>query len=95
MLQLPSIRLFQNVTFYDSIKATVKRGKNKIQKGANPERAIRNAYDKTCDCLEILDKRIHIQQRALTCQIKALPHMFQRPLLHRQNRFHQVNVNYL
>ena len=49
----------------DSIKATAKRIKNQIQKGANPEKAARLGYEKTCDYLDILNKRILIQQRAL------------------------------
>ena len=56
----------------DSIKATVKRIKSQIQKGANPEKAARHGYKKTCDYLDILNKRIPIQQRALACQNKAL-----------------------
>ena len=56
----------------DSIKATIKRIKSQIQKGANPEKAARHGYEKTCDNQEILNKRILIQQRALACQSKAL-----------------------
>ena len=64
----------------DSIKATSKWVKTQIQKGASPVRAARNGYDKTCDYLDILDKRIHIQQRALACQGKALSHILQREI---------------
>ena len=42
------------------------RGTMQIQKGANPERAARIGYNKTCDYLDILDKRIHIQQIVFT-----------------------------
>ena len=34
----------------DSIKATVRRLKSQILKGASPEKAVRNGYEKTCDC---------------------------------------------
>ena len=62
----------------DSIKATVKRIKSQIQKGANPEKAARHGYEKTCDYLDILNKRIPIQERALACLSKALAHILQR-----------------
>ena len=64
----------------DSIKATAKRGKILIKKGADPERTMRNAYDKICDYMEILDRMIHIQPRALASQSKSLLHMIQRDL---------------
>ena len=64
----------------DSIKATVKSSKSQIQKGANPEKAARHGYEKTCDYLDILNKRILIQQRALACQTEALAHILQREL---------------
>ena len=44
------------------------RIKSQIQKGANPEKAVGNGYEKTCDYLDILNKRILIQQRALAYQ---------------------------
>ena len=52
-------------------------GLTQIQKDANFERAARNSYDKTCDYLDVLDKRI---QRGLACHSKALSHMLQREL---------------
>ena len=64
----------------DSIKATVKQIKTQIQKGANPVKAARNGYEKTCEYLDILNKRIFIQQRAFAYQSKALAHIFQREL---------------
>ena len=51
-----------------------------IQGNLSPEWAARNACDSNCDYLDILNKRIHIQQRALACQGKALSHMLQRDL---------------
>ena len=62
------------------MESVVKHGKTHIQKGAYPDMVIRNAYNKTCDYLDILDKRIHIQQRALAYQSKVLAHMLQRDL---------------
>ena len=59
----------------DSIKSTIKKAKHQILKGADPERAIKNAYETTRDYMDIWDKRIHIQQRALACQSKAMTHM--------------------
>ena len=73
-----SNRIIENCR--DSINATATWGKNQIYKGADPKRAITNAYYKTCDYMDILDKRIHIQQRAVACQSKALSHMLKRDL---------------
>ena len=63
-----------------SIKATFKRVKSQIQKGADPERAVRRSYDNACDYFEIINKRILIQQRALACLGKAVAHILQREL---------------
>ena len=62
----------------DSIKSTVKKAKHQILK--DPERAIKNAYETTRDYMDIWDKRIQIQQRALACQSKAMTHMLCRNL---------------
>ena len=62
----------------DSLKATSKRVNTQIQKGAKPKIAAKNGYERTCDYVEIQDERIHIEQRALDCQSKALSHMLQR-----------------
>ena len=70
--------IMQNIR--DSIKATSKWAKHQIQKGTNSERATRYAYAKTCDYLDIFDKKIHIHQRVLAYQSKALSHMLQRDL---------------
>ena len=48
----------------DSFKSTFKKVKSQIQKGANPEKAARRGYENACDYLEVLNKRILIQQRA-------------------------------
>ena len=63
-----------------SIKATFKRVKSQIQKGANPERTVRRGYDIACDYFEIMNKRILIQQRALACLGKSVAHVLQREL---------------
>ena len=64
----------------DSIKSTAQKVKSQIQKGANPEKAARHSYETTCDYLDVLNKRILIQQRALACLSKALAHTLQREL---------------
>ena len=52
----------------EGIKATAKQVITPIQKVANPKNAARNGYENTCDYLDILNKRIYIQQRSLACQ---------------------------
>ena len=63
-----------------SIKATFKRVKSQIQKGADPERAARCGYENACYYFEIMNKRILIQQRALACLSKSVAHILQREL---------------
>ena len=63
-----------------SLKATFKRVKRQIQKGANPEKAARCGYENVCDYFEIMNKRICIQQRALACLSKSVAHIPQRDL---------------
>ena len=63
-----------------SIKATFKRVKNQIQKGADPKRAARRGYENACDYFEIMNKRILIQQRALAFLSKSVAHILQREL---------------
>ena len=50
-----------------SAKATIKKAKSQILKGADPDRAIRQGYESACDYFEVMEKRILIQQRALAC----------------------------
>ena len=66
--------------YQPSIKATFKRVKSQIQKGADPERAIRRGYENACDYFEIMNKRILIQQRAIACLRKSVAHILQREL---------------
>ena len=63
-----------------SAKATFKRVKNQIEKGADPERAARRGYENACDYFELMNKRILIQQRALACLSKSVAHILQREL---------------
>ena len=64
----------------DSLKSTAKKVKSQLQKGAKPEKAARCGYETTCNYLDILNKRILIQQRALACLSKSLAHILQRKL---------------
>ena len=55
-----------------SLKSSFKKVKIQIQKGANPEKAARRGYGQACEYLEIWNKTILIQQRALACLIKQI-----------------------
>ena len=61
-----------------SLKSSFKKVKSQIQKGANPEKAARCGYEEACEYLEIGNKTILIQQRALACLTKSLAHVLQR-----------------
>ena len=63
-----------------SLKSSFKKVKSQIQKGANPEKAARHGYEEACEYLEIWNKTILIQQRALACLSKSLAHILQREL---------------
>ena len=63
-----------------SAKATFKRVRNQILKGAGPERAARRGYENACDYFELMNKRIFIEQRALACLSKSIAHILQREL---------------
>ena len=62
------------------LKATFKRVKSQIQKGANHEKTARLGYEHACEYYEIMNKRIFIQQRALACLSKSVAHILQREL---------------
>ena len=62
------------------LKSTFKKVKSQIQKGANTEIAARRGYDNACDCFEVLNKTILIQQSVLACLSKSLAHILQREL---------------
>ena len=75
IFQLPSTRLFHTVTLLMKAAGTTSKlplrvARIKLKRG--------QTYDKTCDFLDVLDKRIHIKQRALACQTKALSDMLLR-----------------
>ena len=63
-----------------SLKSTFKRVKSQIQKGANPEKAATRGYEQACEYLDIWNKTVLIQHRALTCLSKSLAHILQREL---------------
>ena len=60
-----------------SLKSTFK---SQIQKGANPEKAAKHGYEQACEYLELWNKTVLIQHRALTCLSKSLAHILQREL---------------
>ena len=63
-----------------SLKSTFKKVKSQIKKGADPEKAAKRGYEQACEYLDLWDKTILIQHRALTCLSKSLAHIFQREL---------------
>ena len=63
-----------------SLKSSFKKVKSRIQKGSNLEKAARRGYEEACEYLEIWNKTILIQQRALACLSKSLAHVLQREL---------------
>ena len=63
-----------------SLKSTFKRVKSQIQKGANPEKAAKRGYEQACEYLDLWNKTVLIQHRALTCLSKSLAHILQREL---------------
>ena len=63
-----------------SLKSSFKKVKSQIQKGANPEKAARRGYEEACEYLELWNKTILLQQRALACLSKSLAHVLQREL---------------
>ena len=70
-----------NVTLCQhSLKATFKKVKSQIRKGADPEKAAKRGYQEACEYLDLWNKAILIQHRALTCLSKSLAHIFQREL---------------
>ena len=63
-----------------SLKSPFKRVKSQIQKGANPEKAAKCGYEQACEYLDLWNKIVLIQHRALTCLSKSLAHILQRVL---------------
>ena len=50
-----------------SLKATSKKVKSQIRKGADPEKAAKRGYEEACEYLDLWNKTVLIQHRALTC----------------------------
>ena len=62
------------------LKSTFKKVKSQIKKGADPEKAAKHGYEEACEYLDLWNKTILIQHRALTCLSKSLAHILQREL---------------
>ena len=65
--------------YQNSLKSTFKKVKSQIQKGANPEKAAKHGYQEACEYLDLWNKTILIQHRALARLSKSLAQM---PHLH-------------
>ena len=63
-----------------SLKATSKRVKSQIRKGADPDKAAKRGHEEACEYLDLWNKTVLIQHRALTCLSKSLAHILQREL---------------
>ena len=63
-----------------SLKSTFKKVKSQIRKGADPETAAKREYEQVCEYLDIWNKTVLIQHRALNCLSKSLAHILQREL---------------
>ena len=60
-----------------SLKSTFKKVKSQIRKGADPEKAAKRGYEEACEYLDLWNKTLLIQHRALTCLSKSLAHILQ------------------
>ena len=63
-----------------SLKSIFKKVKAQIRKGADPEKAAKCGYDQACEYLDLWNKTVLIQHRALTCLSRSLAHILQREL---------------
>ena len=63
-----------------SLKSTFKKVKSQIKKGANPEKVAKHGYEEACEYLDLWNKTLLIQLRALACLSKSLAHILQREL---------------
>ena len=63
-----------------SLKLTFKKVKSQIRKGADPEKAAKHGYEEACEYLDLWNKTLLIQHRALTCLSKSLARVLQREL---------------
>ena len=63
-----------------SLKSTFKKVKSQIRKGADPEKAAKRGYEEAFEYLDLCNKTILIEHRALTYLRKSLAHILQREL---------------
>ena len=63
-----------------SLKSIFKKVKSQIRKGADPEKVAKRGYEEACEYLDLWNKTLFIQHRALTCLSKSLAHILQREL---------------
>ena len=63
-----------------SLKSTFKKIKSHIRKGADPEKVAKRGYVEACEYLDLWNKTLIIQHRALTYLSKSLAHILQREL---------------
>ena len=63
-----------------SLKSTFKRVKSQIQKGADTEKAAKRGYEQAGEYLDLWNKTVLIQHRAVTYLSKSLAHLLQREL---------------
>ena len=54
-----------------TLKSTLKKVKSQVKKGADPEKAAKHGYEEACEYLDLWNKTILIQHRALTCLSKT------------------------
>ena len=80
LLPLPRLLLAMPLKCQYSWKSTFKKVKSQIRKGADPEKAAKRGYEEACEYLDIWNKTVLIQHRALTCLSKSLAHILQREL---------------
>ena len=63
-----------------SLKSTFKKVNSQIRKGADSEKAAKRGYEEACEYLDLWNKTLLIQHRALTYLSKSLSHILQREL---------------
>ena len=63
-----------------SLKSTFKKVKSQIRKHVDPEKEGKHGYEEACEYLDIWNKTVLIQHRALTCLSKSVAHILQREL---------------
>ena len=56
-----------------SLKHFLKQVKSQIRKGADPDKVAKRGYEEACESLDLWNKTILIQHRALTCLSSPCP----------------------